>query len=104
MHTDWHVPKVITLPLLCMHACGNTGHDSVHLRIGEMTVRLDSQGPYLVEDTPIAPDVTGGRVEVIVQCLRGRPLDWDLSSVCHVEIFILKVSGQPKISNLSVDM
>ena len=74
----------------------------IYLRIGEMTVRLDSQGPYLVEDTPIAPDVTGGRVEVIVQCLRGRPLDWDLSSVCHVEFLTLEVSGQTKISYLHI--
>ena len=60
--------------------------------IGDIMERLIAQGPYLVEDTPIAPDITGSGVFAIVQCLRSCPLDWDLASMGFVDLLVLKCS------------
>ena len=59
-----------------------------------------TERPYLVEDTAITPDVTGCGVFTIVESLRGRPLDGNLPSVGHVEVFLLEVSRKSKVCNL----
>ena len=61
---------------------------------------LLSERPYLVEDTPIAPDVAGHGVATILQRLGGRPLHGDLPSVGDVEILVLEFPRETKISNL----
>ena len=58
------------------------------------------QRPYLIEEAAIAPDITGSGVLAIVKGLRSCPLDWNLPSVWHVVVIILKASGQSKISKL----
>ena len=67
-----------------------------------MSERLLPQCPYLIEHTAVAPDITGRRVLAIVDSLRGRPLDWDFSSVGTIVLLILKVSRQSKVSNLKI--
>ena len=51
-----------------------------------------SKGPYLIEDTPITPDVTGSGVFAVGEGLRSCPFDWDLASMGNIVRFILKVT------------
>ncbi len=75
---------------------------NTYLCVSEMSERLLPQCPYLIEHTAVAPDITGRRVLVIVDSLRGRPLDRDFPSVGTIVLLILKVSRQSKVSNLKV--
>ncbi len=70
----------------------------VHIKMEWLVPEL----PYLIEDTAKAPDITGSGVLAVVQGLRGCPLYRDLPATGLVEVFVLQVSGQPKISNLEI--
>ena len=60
-----------------------------------------SKTPYLKEQTPIAPDITGSGVLLIVQCFRCSPLHWDLSSVSNIVVIIGQITRHTKVSNLT---
>jgi hypothetical protein len=72
----------------------------LYLSIGNILERLDSQRPYLIEHTSITPDITGCGVLVIVECLRGCPLNRDFPSMRDINTFLLQISGEAKICNL----
>ena len=52
-----------------------------YFNIGSVGKWFDSETPYLVEDTPITPHITGCGVFLVINSLRGRPLDWNLPSL-----------------------
>ena len=73
-----------------------------HLGISDVMKWFVSQWPYLIEETAIAPDITGSGVLAIVKGLWSCPLDWNLTTMRDVVVFMLEVSGEPKISNLHI--
>ena len=50
------------------------------------------QGPYLIENTAIAPDITGSGVLVVLEGLGCCPLHWNLTSMRYVEILLVEIS------------
>ena len=61
-----------------------------------------SKTPYLIQQTPIAPGVTGSRVLFIVQCFRCSPLDWDLASMSNIVVLISQITRHTKVRHLHV--
>jgi selenophosphate synthase len=51
-----------------------------------------TQRPDLIEHTSITPDVTGCGVFVIMECLRGCPLDRNFPSMRDIEVLLLDIS------------
>ena len=73
---------------------------TIYLCVSECVVWFASQAPYLIEQTPIAPDITGNGVFLVVECLWCCPFDWYQTTFRNVVPFISQVSRQAKISNL----
>ena len=72
-----------------------------HLLVGQLFIRLPPHGPYLVEDHPETPHVTGRGVLSIEECLGGHPLDREWSVLCGFVVAVVhQVSGHPEIPNL----
>ena len=59
-----------------------------------------SEAPYLIEETAIAPHVTGSRVLFVRNSLWSRPLDWYFATVRHIVVVLFKITRHPKIRNL----
>ena len=61
-----------------------------------------SKTPYLIEQTPVAPDVTGSGVLLVVESLGRCPLDGNsVTIVSDVVIFFGQIAGHAKICNLT---
>ena len=71
-----------------------------YLSIGECTKWLVSQWPYLIEEAAIAPDITGSGIPAIVKGLWSCPLNWNLSPLGNIVVFVLEILRETKISNL----
>ena len=56
--------------------------------------------PYLIEQTAIAPDITGSGVLSVVQSLWCCPLERDSSTFGYVVVVFSQVNWHPKISDL----
>ena len=52
--------------------------NSTNIHIPHSLKGFMSQTPYLVEDTPIAPHITGCRVLLVMNSFGGCPLQWYL--------------------------
>ena len=74
--------------------------NTTHLCDRHVFKRLVSQRPYLKQHHPIAPHVTLCGVLVVVECLRGCPLDGDLPSARPVVVRLIQVTRKTEISNL----
>ena len=72
-----------------------------HLLVGQLFIWLPPHGPYLVEDHPETPHVTGRGVLSIEECLGGHPFDRERSVLCGFVVAVVhQVSGHPEIPNL----
>ena len=60
-----------------------------YLRICEVMKWLVAERPYLIEQTAVAPHITGSGVLAIVKGLWSRPFDRNLSTVRYVIVFVL---------------
>ena len=63
---------------------------------------LVSKTPYLIQQTTIAPHITGSRVFLIDNCFRSCPFDWHFASMRNIIAIILKVTGHSKVTYLRV--
>ena len=70
----------------------------MYLNISQISKRLVSQTPYLIEQTSIAPHITGSGVLLEVDCFWGSPLHRDLTTMR--DIASSQVTCHPKITNL----
>ena len=60
-----------------------------------------SETPYLIEQTAVAPDITGSGVFSKVYCFWSCPLYGHFATLGYVVIVISQVPGHPKVSNLA---
>ena len=64
----------------------------IYLSVGETTIRFVSKTPYLIEQTSVAPDVTGSGVLLVRNGLWSRPLNWYQSTFRYVVLLIGEVT------------
>ena len=74
-----------------------------NLDIPKSLKRFVSEAPNLIEQTPIAPDITGNGILPVVNGFRSRPLHRDLPTLRYVIVLICQVSRHAKISYLNID-
>ena len=72
----------------------------VNLGIHSSLKWLVSEAPYLIEQTAIAPDITGSGVFLVVNGFWSCPLHWYLASLWYVVRIICQISRHTKICNL----
>ena len=75
---------------------------SADLLVGHAFKRLVSETPYLVEDTAVAPDITGGGVLAEDESLWSCPLERDLPSLRHVVVIFNQVPSHTKVTYLQL--
>ena len=66
---------------MCAYVCVRACMHVTNLNIFQAFEWFVSKTPYLIEQTPIAPDITGSGVLLEINCFRGSPLYWNLSSL-----------------------
>ena len=78
----------------CISACMH------HLIIGNIVKWLVAERPYLIEQTAVAPHITGIGVLAIVKGLWSRPFDRNPSTLRYIVASIVETTRQAKIRNL----
>lgn len=71
-----------------------------HLSIAMIPERHSSKAPDLVEQTSIAPDITGSGILAMVNSLGSHPSHLDLASVRYVMVDIVEIPRLIKATNL----
>ncbi|MCG8621740.1 MAG: hypothetical protein MJE68_07040 [Proteobacteria bacterium] len=71
-----------------------------YLKIAVFLKWLASEAPDLIEQTAIAPDISGSGVFLVVDGFWSCPLHWYHTTVRNIIILICQVSRHAKISNL----